>query len=162
MEPTNLEYQSTYRLYTRGMGISGGVGSGNCDHVQYVSEANMRTSVMDINHLISRCTAIAAKDRSTRTIGIAAIVIPNSAESWATTRIKSCIRSHFRRGSASRAELHYLHGDTGEEEEIKFQQTDDNLVPSVHRCGGVASDQLEITTKIVYPSWQGSRRRCGR
>jgi len=63
--------------------------SGSCDHVQYVSEANIKTSETDINHLISRCTAIAAKDRSTRTIGIAVIVIPNSAEFWATTRIKS-------------------------------------------------------------------------
>lgn len=49
----------------------------------------MRTSEMDINHLISRCTAIAANDRSTRTIGIAVIVIPNSAELWETTRIRS-------------------------------------------------------------------------
>lgn len=32
--------------------------------------------------------------------------------------------------------LSYLHGDTDEEEEIKFKQTDDNLIPSVHRCGG--------------------------
>jgi len=54
--------------------------SGNCDHLQYVSEANIKTSEIDISHLISRCTAIAANDRSTRTIGIAVIVIPNSAE----------------------------------------------------------------------------------
>ena len=57
----------------------------------------------------------------------------------------------------------YLHGDTGEEEEIKFQQADDNLVPSVHCYGGVASDHTEVgTTKAAYSSWQGSRRRCGR
>lgn len=69
--------------------ISGWVIPGNCDDVQYVSEANIRTSEMDISHLISRCTAIAANDRSTRTIGIAVIVTPNSAEFWETTRIKS-------------------------------------------------------------------------
>lgn len=90
MEPTNVECQSTYQLYTVVVVvISEGVISGSCDHVQYVSEANIRTSETDINHLISLCTAIAANDRSTRTIGIAVIVIPNSAESWATTRIKS-------------------------------------------------------------------------
>lgn len=58
-------------------------------YVQYDSEASIRTSEMDMSHLISRCTAIAANDKSTRTIGIAVIVMPNSAESWATTRIKS-------------------------------------------------------------------------
>ena len=78
------------------MVISTRVTPGSRDHVQYVSEANIKTSEMDISHLISRCTAIAAKDRSTKTIGIAVIVIPNSAEFWATTRIKSYIESHFR------------------------------------------------------------------
>ena len=78
------------------MVISAGVTPGSRDHVQYVSEANIKTSEIDINHLISRCTAIAAKDRSTRTIGIAVIVIPNSAEFWETTRIKSWTGSHFR------------------------------------------------------------------
>lgn len=62
---------------------------GILDYVQYDSEANIRTSEMDMSHLISRCTAMAAIDRSTRTIGIAVIVMPNSAELWATTRIKS-------------------------------------------------------------------------
>lgn len=66
--------------------------------VQYDSEANIRTSEIDMSHLISRCTAIAANDRSTRTIGIAVIVIPNSAEEWLTTRIKSCVGSYFRNG----------------------------------------------------------------
>jgi len=85
----NSECQSTYQLSISRMFISKGVVSNNRDHAQYVSEANIRTSEIDMSHLISRCTAIAAKDRRTRTIGIAVIVIPNSAEFWETTRIKS-------------------------------------------------------------------------
>jgi hypothetical protein len=50
------------------------------EYVQYDSEANIKTSEMDMSHLISRCTAIAANDKSTRTIGIAVIVMPNSAD----------------------------------------------------------------------------------
>ena len=89
MNHTSSERQSTYRLHANGVVISEGVISGDCDYAQYDSAANIRTSEIDISHLISRCTAIAAKDRSTRTIGMAAIVIPNSAEFWETTRIKS-------------------------------------------------------------------------
>jgi hypothetical protein len=39
--------------------------------------------------------------------------------------------------------LYYLHGDADEEEEIKFEQADDNLVPSVHCYRGIVSDHIE-------------------
>ena len=40
--------------------------------------------------------------------------------------------------------LNHLHGDTNEEKEIKLEQTDDNLVPSVHCYRGVGSDPVEV------------------
>lgn len=100
---------------------------------------------MDISHLISRCTAIAANERRTRTIGIAVIVTPNSAELWETTRIKS-YRSDNTSGRDGRqgTNLNHLHGDTNEEKEIKLEQTDDNLVPSVHCYSRVGSDPIEV------------------
>jgi len=60
-------------------------------------------------------------------------------------------------------DFNHLHGDTDEEEKIELEQTDDNLVPSVHCYRGIALDRVEVgTTRMVYSSWQGSRRRCGR
>lgn len=47
--------------------------------------------------------------------------------------------------------INYLHGDADEEEEVKFKQADDNLVPSVHCYRRIASDRMEMrTTRMVY------------
>lgn len=99
-----------------------------------------------MSHRISRCTAIAANDKSTRTIGIAVIVMPNSAELWATMRIKSWIRlySDKRIDGRGNLSLNYLHGDADKEEKVKFKEADDNLVPSVHCYRIIALDRIEV------------------
>ena len=41
--------------------------------------------------------------------------------------------------------MNHLHGDTNEEKEVKLEQTDDNLVPSVHCYSGAGSDPIDVS-----------------
>lgn len=56
-------------------------------------------------------------------------------------------------GTKRESNRNHLHGDTDEEEEVEFEETDHNLVPSIHCYGEVASDRIEMdTTRMTYSS----------
>ena len=86
------------------------------------------------HHLISRCTARPQPIRRTRTIGMAAIVRPNSAVFLERTTMRSWGENSI---SISRRSLSHtdLHRYANESEEVELEQTDHDLVELVHRCG---------------------------
>lgn len=92
-----------------------------------------------IHNLISLCTAIPHRIRRIRTIGMAATVIPNSAEfRWRTmmSSFSVSMKPHKHHSKVSFKLQAHLHGYATEKEKVELEQTDHDLIPLIHGCGG--------------------------